>query len=354
MLARSLTAYFSGTLLLLAGMAGSVVAKPPDLPVKVEVNCGPGPSKLVPRVYPVGDLVIPLGNHPSSASIILSNAEGAIPPPKLAPPMPLSPEQIGAPHSAGPGQELRLEAVPGTQLQRYTTSTCDSPCEPPSSPPASEKTQEEQLIKLIMNMIEPASWSQRGGQATLEYFPLGMALVVNQTPEIQEQIAELLSALRRLQDAEVAFEVRFVTVSDSVYERLGCDFNFNNCNNQSRFEPQLVVEQFRPFSLVKHFVRVPTKETACPHDPADHKPAPACPGNSPCVTFLNDREVFQFMEAVQGDPRTNVMQAPKMTVFNGQTSKIAVTDQQLFVTSVKTLKESGHSVFVPQQEFVTT
>ena len=29
-----------------------------------------------------------------------------------------------------------------------------------------------------------------------------------------------------------------------------------------------------------------------------------------------------FMEAAQGDRRTNVMQAPKLTLFNGQTSTI--------------------------------
>ena len=33
-----------------------------------------------------------------------------------------------------------------------------------------------------------------------------------------------------------------------------------------------------------------------------------------------------FMEAAQGDRRVNVMQAPKLTLFNGQTATLTVTD----------------------------
>ena len=42
------------------------------------------------------------------------------------------------------------------------------------------------------------------------------------------------------------------------------------------------------------------------------------------LAFLSDIQVFMFLEAAQGDRRTNVMQAPKITVFNGQTANINV------------------------------
>ena len=50
----------------------------------------------------------------------------------------------------------------------------------------------QQLINLITNTIAPESWNSLGGPGTIDYFPLGMALVINQTPDIQEQIADLL------------------------------------------------------------------------------------------------------------------------------------------------------------------
>ena len=42
------------------------------------------------------------------------------------------------------------------------------------------------------------------------------------------------------------------------------------------------------------------------------------------LAFLNDIQVFMFMEAAQGDRRMNVMQAPKLTLFNGQTATMTV------------------------------
>jgi type II secretory pathway component GspD/PulD (secretin) len=68
------------------------------------------------------------------------------------------------------------------------------------------------------------------------------------------------------------------------------------------------------------------------------------------LAFLNDIEVFMFMEAAQGDRRTNVMQAPKLTLFNGQTSTVEVQDFQFFVTGVTVASVNGQIVFVPQNQ----
>jgi len=83
------------------------------------------------------------------------------------------------------------------------------------------QTIEDKLISLIQTTIAPTTWKDVGGQGTIQYFPLGMALVVNQTPDVQEQIQDLLAALRRLQDQEVAIEVRFISVSEDFFERIG-------------------------------------------------------------------------------------------------------------------------------------
>ena len=72
------------------------------------------------------------------------------------------------------------------------------------------------------------------------------------------------------------------------------------------------------------------------------------------IAFLSDIQVFLFMEAAQGDQRTNVMQAPKLTLFNGQTSTITINDIQFFVTSVQVLQIGGQVVFVPTNTPVPT
>src|SRR5262249_22807980 len=49
-------------------------------------------------------------------------------------------------------------------------------------------TCEEALLHYITRTVAPESWHDKGGPGTLHYFPLGMVLVVNQTPELQQEV----------------------------------------------------------------------------------------------------------------------------------------------------------------------
>ena len=61
---------------------------------------------------------------------------------------------------------------------------------------ASTPRLEDNLIRLITNVVEPGSWSQLGGRGTIDYYPLGYSLIVTQSPAVQEQIEALLAGLR--------------------------------------------------------------------------------------------------------------------------------------------------------------
>ncbi len=52
------------------------------------------------------------------------------------------------------------------------------------------------LTKIITDTIEPASWDTLGGPGNIQFFPLGVSLVVTQTAEIQAQVELLLNQLR--------------------------------------------------------------------------------------------------------------------------------------------------------------
>jgi Flp pilus assembly secretin CpaC len=66
------------------------------------------------------------------------------------------------------------------------------------------------------------------------------------------------------------------------------------------------------------------------------------------LAFLNDIQVYMFMEAAAGNRRINVMQAPKITLFNGQTSTVSVQDFQYFTTGLSVTNVGGQFVYVPQ------
>ena len=231
-------------------------------------------------------------------------------------------------------------------------------------------TKQEQLIRLITSMVRPYSWDGMGGSGKVDYFDLGSALVVNQTADVIREVADLLEALRRLQDLAVAVEVRIISLSETWYERMGVDFRMNVKTNTTKFEPQLTTNQFRPEPFINDIntrgttvgltpagsftpdLDVPLRSTSFPYAIPGFGGYPNNPGFNGGVSlglaFLNDIQVYMFMEAAQGDRRVNVMQAPKLTLFNGQTATINVSSQQFFVTDVTVISVNGQIVFVPQ------
>src|SRR5262249_52977967 len=86
--------------------------------------------------------------------------------------------------------------VPPAPVGRCCASATDKPT-----------TCERELIKKIMTTVEPKSWSSAGGSGTIEDYPLGMALVVNPTPDVQTAVARYLHSLRDFQDLPIVTDV---------------------------------------------------------------------------------------------------------------------------------------------------
>ena len=250
------------------------------------------------------------------------------------------------------------------------------------------------LSELIVSTIAPDSWDQVGGPASIRSHETTLSLVIRQTQKIHEEITDLLEQLRRLQDLQVTIEVRFVTVSDRFFERIGIDFNFNiqpttglptvdnqglplqsfgtvnlpqyglsgtQQQQQGQQQQQQGVAQAQgaagffgagpslnlynnpsdpsivgmrnsrsfsqdltiPFHQGSFAVGVPTFGSYNPQA-----------GMEMGLAILSDIEAFFFIQAAQGDQRNNLMFAPKVTVFNGQTGTVADTKARPFVTSL--------------------
>jgi type II secretory pathway component GspD/PulD (secretin) len=66
------------------------------------------------------------------------------------------------------------------------------------------------------------------------------------------------------------------------------------------------------------------------------------------IAFLSDLEVFLFLTAAQGDTRSNILQAPKVTTFNGAPATIVNTEVINFVESLQPIVGPGSVAFIPQ------
>src|SRR5262249_24643178 len=73
---------------------------------------------------------------------------------------------------------------------------------------------------------------------------------------------------------------------------------------------------------------------------------------TPQVSLLNDAQAAKLMEILQSDARASVMQAPKLTLVNGQAGSLEVLDYQRFVTDIQAVQQGGQVVFVPKNETV--
>ncbi|MBI1913939.1 MAG: hypothetical protein HYS12_04275 [Planctomycetes bacterium] len=325
-------------------------------------------GKLVQRTYLVADLVTPIENYTTPASMDFSHQLDRA---QQRGSRPISGGQ-GGPGLPG-GQPA---STPGGSM--YAPGGTNAGSDPANanngnwSVGRGNTSMEQKLINLIQNTIARDSWQNEGGPGTIDYFPLGMTLVINQTLDIQEQIADLFAALRRLQDQEVVIEVRLITIADAFFERLGMDLNINIKTDKAtrRFEPALATGVFKPIPFINdfsptHFLAglTPagtfTQDLDIPIHPTSFAmtvpPFGAFPNNvaggngglSLGLAFLSDIQVFFFMEAAQGDQRTNVMQAPKLTMFNGQSASLTVTNQQFFVTDILPIQDGGRLFFLP-------
>lgn len=123
-------------------------------------------------------------------------------------------------------------------------------------------------------------------------------------------------------DLQVTIEVRFITLNDNFFEQIGVDFDFD-IDDASTFPvgPTINNTGMNPdFNTPRNPNRpVPENPFLAPSIPFLSEPSATAFGTA----ILSDIEAFFFIEAAQGDRRNSIVDAPKVTLFNGQAANIA-------------------------------
>ncbi len=202
----------------------------------------------------------------------------------------------------------------------------------------------QELISLIESTISPDQWQSGGGNSSMREFRQNLSLVVTAPQETHEAIANLLKSLRALQNLQVTIEVRFIQLSDTFFERIGLDFDFNIRDKLNRSTTPSR-QQGSPSVAIGLSSGVGSAAPAFTTDldfqvrnnfgvtPAFGAPDAGDAGTQVGLAILSDLELFFFLQAVQGNSRTNVLNAPKVTMFDGQTASIVDQAQRPFVIS---------------------
>ncbi len=338
-------------------------------------------GELTIHMYPVADLVVPIPNFVPGARMGLAGSlhdaytslgYGGVNGFTSQSPLAVVASRDGAPNSAMMSSSLLANV--GSSPNTMAGSMLGSHAPVGSGPGGAgggAAADFDSLIQLITSTIEPTSWDEVGGSGAIEEFRTNLSLVISQTEDVHDQIRDLLQQLRRLQDLQVTIEVRFITLNDNFFERIGVDFDFN-INDKTD----------RPFQVFgRPAPQTPTTYTSPPpagffnNVPRDFQErdfnkqnttvvglqapdvfsadldvpfrqnsfglaVPQFGGFDPAAgaslgfAILSDIEAFFFINAATGDRRTNVLQAPKVTLFNGQQATVSDTSQSPFVISV--------------------
>ncbi|MGL6225208.1 MAG: hypothetical protein ACRC10_01120 [Thermoguttaceae bacterium] len=233
----------------------------------------------------------------------------------------------------------------------------------------------ESIINMIKNITGEDNWDEEETGATIEPYENGLSIVVKQTEEIHAEIADLLKQLRKMNDTQITIEVRFITITDEFFERIGMDFdlNFTNKGAQGRgisidyqknddgtykkdANGNLIPIQIGGDNVVVGMSTpgVYTNDFGIPLSANSYGPAiPPFGGFQQDVglqfgmAILSDIQAFFFMSAAQGDSRANVMQAPKVTLTNGLMGQVMDMTQEPFVTSVNPIVGEFSAAYQP-------
>lgn len=335
--------------------------------------------------YPVADLVIPVPNFSSDGLGITGALREGYSRVNLRNSLSV---QTGPPPSgitaAGDGEG----SVNGSSLAQFqplggNASAAGSSPVIPFGPQGGGGAQADfsSLINLIQQTVAPTTWNTVGGQGAIQPFDTNLSLVVSQTQEVHEEIVDLLDQLRRLQDLQVTIEVRFISLNDTFFERIGVDFDFNIQSGVSQplnmtavpttvgsTNPAslgLTAQPGGPSQLIgldpggfpgvataggggnnqnnnnqnngTSYFSLPFRQNSFGAGNVPSLPGLPDPATSAAnfgFAILSDIEAYFLIQAAQGNTRSNVMQAPKVTLFNGQQAYVSDTRQRPFVTSV--------------------
>ncbi len=334
-------------------------------------------GKMRTKVFHVMDLVTPIPEYKLSPHHTLG---GAIEASKALPPAIAGISQ-GQPAYSPRGAMQQGELISGQNSNTTPASggaggqlISGASVDGPNAMTPQRTQYARQLVSMVTQMVNQGSWAANGnnGGGTIAYYDIGGAMVVNQTADVISEVQALLDNLRRLQDLSVAVEIRVISLSEAYFERIGVDFSANITTNNTNFEQQLSTGNFRPqpflnslrgvngvttgYSPATGFTSdlgIPIRPTsynltAPPFGGYQNSLSPTLNGGlSLGLAFLNDIQVYMFLEAAAGNRRINIMQAPKITLFNGQTSTVFVGDLAYFATGLQVYSANGQFVYLP-------
>jgi len=225
------------------------------------------------------------------------------------------------------------------------------------------------IQRTVNNQSDPnvAAWADEGGSAAVEY--MNGLLIITQTTIGHEKISDLLDQLRRERAIMISIESRFCEVTDDFLQDITLDVDVKVPSE--RFDPAgTAVED----PATGTFDTLPGEVGGAAGDPQVGSPIIVSgtgsngQGTSTLLdlagtafsstggwtanegglvvsgVFLDDLQVGFLLRAIQADRRSNVLQAPRITLYNGQQSYLSISRVRTYVADLEGMAAGGAGV----------
>jgi len=180
----------------------------------------------------------------------------------------------------------------------------------------------QNLRQLIQESINPDSWYELNelGEGTIMVYPTQQPkkLAIYQTPDVHQQIGELLDQLRRALGHQVSIEARFLVVSENFLEDIGLDVDFSY-NFGGKWGLMTV-------SQTSYDTALPDASTKVPGSLGSLINSPAATATGGYGSILDDLQVSLLFRATQGRTDSKALVAPKVTVLSGESANFALNN----------------------------
>ncbi len=228
--------------------------------------------------------------------------------------------------------------------------------------PAGPDELRDLIQRTVNNQSDPnvAAWADEGGPAAIEY--MNGLLIVTQTRLGHTKVADLLEQLRRERAIMISVESRFCQVTDDFLQDITLDVDVKIPSD--RTDPAGTAVQ-DPGAVLPGtpFDTLPGEVGGAAGDPQVGAPIIVSSTGSNAMgtsnllplaqtvfnnfgganeggmaisgVFLDDIQVGFLLRAIQSDLRQTTLQAPRITLYNGQRSYISVSTVDTYVADVE-------------------
>ena len=190
----------------------------------------------------------------------------------------------------------------------------------------------KEILTTIKATVAPTSWVDNGGTIG-SIVELNGQLIVNQTVDNQLAVYNLLQQLRETRAIQISIEARLLLVSNNFLDDFG--FSWGVTIPAGNLGGNVGVTTINS--------NASTLAVAPSTGITGNLGGGALGGNALDVTtsILDSWTLNMLLRATQADKRTSNVQAPRVTLFNGQRGYLAVTNQQNFISNFNQTVAAG-------------